>query len=133
MNEIILTAIISIFIWQTLTVLIDVISGSDDIAIAFMILPYTILGVLYMFLYEKIYIQFYMSKTWSLYTFKCEKTTYKFYMKDKLYKKYFKPSDNITITKKYFKSTPSNLYILTEKTLNDKKDFRRKSIEEFLK
>lgn len=133
MSEIILTAIISIFVWQTLTVLIDVVSGSDELAIAFMILPYTVISVLYMFLYEKIYIQFYMSKTWSLYTFKCEKTTYQFYMKNKLYKKYFKPSDNITITKEHFKSIPSNFYTLTEKALNDKKDFRRKSIEEFLK
>ena len=133
MSEIILTAIISIFVWQTLTVLINVISGSDEMAIAFMILPYTVISVLYMFLYEKIYFQFYMSKTWSLYTFKCGKNTYKFYMKDKLYKKYFKPSDNITITKKHFNSKPSNFYTLTEKALNDKKDFRRESIEEFLK
>ena len=38
MSKIILTAIISIFVWQTLTVLIDVVSGSDEIAIAFMII-----------------------------------------------------------------------------------------------
>ena len=133
MSEIILIAIISIFVWQTLTVLIDVVSGSDEIAISFMILPYTVIGVLCMFLYEKIYIHFYMSKTWSLYIFKCEKDTYKFYMKDKLYKKYFKPSDNITIIKKYFNSKPSNFYTLTEKVLNTREDSRRKSIEEFLK
>lgn len=133
MNETILIAIISIFVWQTLTILLYAISNDEDITISFMILPYTLFCALIMFLYEKIYIQFYMSKTWSLYTFKCEKDTYKFYMKDKLYKKYFKPSDNITITKKYFKSAPATLYTLTEKVLNDKNDFRYESIEEFLK
>ena len=47
MSKIILTAIISIFVWQTLTVLIDVVSGSDEIAIAFMILPYTVISVVF--------------------------------------------------------------------------------------